>query len=60
VSLWGRTCHPTGELLAYDAVRYDVAVVYLEQSGFDVEAAAKAYDEDEAWERANPMRRRRP
>jgi hypothetical protein len=41
-------------------VRYDVAVLYLEQSGFDVEAAVKAYEEDEAWERANRMRGRRP
>jgi hypothetical protein len=35
-----------------------VAVLYLEQSGFDVEAAARAYEEDEAWERANPTGRR--
>jgi LysM repeat protein len=33
---------------------YDVALLYLEQTGYDVEAAADAYFDDEAWERAHP------
>lgn len=33
---------------------YDVALLYLEQSSYDVEAAAEAYFDDEAWEKANP------
>lgn len=33
---------------------YDVALLYLEQSGYDVEAAAEEYFDDEAWEKANP------
>ena len=34
---------------------YDVAVLYLEQAGYDVDAAVEAYFADEAWERAHPL-----
>ncbi|KAK1765781.1 hypothetical protein QBC33DRAFT_543947 [Phialemonium atrogriseum] len=33
---------------------YDVAVLYLEQAGHDLDAAVDAYFADEAWERENP------
>ncbi|CCF35809.1 hypothetical protein CH063_07515 [Colletotrichum higginsianum] len=34
---------------------YDVAVLYLEQVGYDVAAALEAYSDDEAWERDHPV-----
>ncbi|KAK2032693.1 hypothetical protein LX32DRAFT_611462 [Colletotrichum zoysiae] len=34
---------------------YDVAVLYLEQVGYDLAAAMEAYLDDEAWERNNPV-----
>ncbi|KAK4216100.1 hypothetical protein QBC37DRAFT_280265 [Rhypophila decipiens] len=34
---------------------YDVAVLYLEQAGYDIEAATEAYFADEAWERDHPF-----
>ncbi|KAJ0159849.1 hypothetical protein CTA2_9007 [Colletotrichum tanaceti] len=34
---------------------YDVAVLYLEQVGYDVAAAMEAYSDDEAWERDHPV-----
>lgn len=37
---------------------YDVASLYLEQQGYDLEAAAVAYFDDEAWEREHPNQRR--
>lgn len=33
---------------------YDVALLYLEQSGYDLGVAAQAYFDDEAWERNHP------
>jgi len=38
---------------------YDVALLYLEQSGYDLEAAAVAFYDDEAWERAHPNQKRK-
>ncbi|KAK3340799.1 hypothetical protein B0H65DRAFT_430404 [Neurospora tetraspora] len=35
---------------------YDVAVLYLEGCGFDVEQAVKALRDDERWEREHPLR----
>lgn len=35
---------------------YSVAVMYLEAVGYDVEAAAEKYFEDEEWERKNPFK----
>lgn len=37
---------------------YDIALLYLEQSAYDLEAAAVAYYDDEAWERAHPNQNR--
>ncbi|GKT43921.1 uncharacterized protein ColSpa_04102 [Colletotrichum spaethianum] len=34
---------------------YDVAVLYLEQVGYDLAAAMEAYCDDEAWERNHPV-----
>lgn len=33
---------------------YDIALLYLEQSGYDLQAAVDAYFADEAWEREHP------
>lgn len=38
---------------------YDVALLYLEQSKFDLDAAMEAHFADEAWERANPQGKQR-
>jgi hypothetical protein len=37
---------------------YDVAVLYLEQSHYDLSIAVGAYLGDEAWERAHPLQQR--
>ncbi|OHF02664.1 hypothetical protein CORC01_02060 [Colletotrichum orchidophilum] len=34
---------------------YDVAVLYLEQVGYDLAAAMEAYADDEAWEKSHPV-----
>ncbi|KAF0327573.1 hypothetical protein GQ607_005117 [Colletotrichum asianum] len=34
---------------------YDVAVLYLEQAGYDLEQAMEAFAADEAWERVHPV-----
>ncbi|KAJ6446549.1 peptidoglycan-binding lysin domain-containingprotein [Purpureocillium lavendulum] len=36
---------------------YDVALLYLEQSAYDLGDAIEAYRDDEAWERNHPMQR---
>jgi hypothetical protein len=33
---------------------YDVAVLYLEQAGYDLQLATETYFADEEWERAHP------
>ncbi|KAK3082249.1 hypothetical protein LTS18_010666 [Coniosporium uncinatum] len=35
--------------------RYDVATLYLQQSDYNLESAIEAYNEDERWERENPL-----
>lgn len=35
--------------------RYDVAVLYLKQADYDLDAAIHAYKEDEEWAEKNPM-----
>jgi hypothetical protein len=35
---------------------YDVALLYLEQAGYDLEAAVTAYKDDEKWEKEHPMK----
>ncbi|TQS33482.1 hypothetical protein Golomagni_06171 [Golovinomyces magnicellulatus] len=35
---------------------YDIALLYLEQSKYDLDASIEAHFADEAWERANPQR----
>jgi hypothetical protein len=35
--------------------RYDVALLYLEQADYDLEAAIAAYKEDEMWEKQHPI-----
>jgi len=42
-------------MVATKVADYDVAVLYLEQAGYDSQAAADAYFADEAWERENPL-----
>ena len=37
------------------ALRYDVALLYLEQADYDLDAAVGAYLADEKWEREHPM-----
>ena len=37
------------------ALRYDVALLYLRQAEWDLEAAMEAYREDERWEREHPL-----
>lgn len=34
---------------------YDVAVLYLEQAGYDLDEAVVRYTDDERWERENPF-----
>ncbi|PHH91550.1 hypothetical protein CDD83_35 [Cordyceps sp. RAO-2017] len=36
---------------------YDVALLYLEQSSYDLEAAVLSYFDDDAWERRHPRQR---
>ncbi|KAF3075763.1 hypothetical protein CFAM422_002186 [Trichoderma lentiforme] len=38
---------------------YDYALLYMEQAGYDIDAAIVAYMDDEAWERTHPNRRER-
>ena len=35
--------------------RYDVALLYLKQADYDLDAAVEAFKADEKWERENPM-----
>ncbi|PTB81153.1 hypothetical protein M440DRAFT_1321741 [Trichoderma longibrachiatum ATCC 18648] len=38
---------------------YDFALLYMEQAGYDIDAAITAYLDDEAWELSHPNQRRR-
>ncbi|KAI0013677.1 hypothetical protein F4779DRAFT_625172 [Xylariaceae sp. FL0662B] len=42
-------------MVACKVHEYDVAVLYLEQAGYDIEMATEKYFADEAWERAHPV-----
>lgn len=42
-------------MMAVKTPEYDVAVLYLEQEKFDLEAAIQAYRDDEQWEKDHPM-----
>ena len=35
--------------------RYDVALLYLEQSEYDLDAAIQAFQDDESWEKEHPL-----
>lgn len=35
---------------------YDVAVLYLENAGYDFEVAVAVFEDDERWERENPLK----
>lgn len=37
------------------SLRYDLALLYLEQADYDLEAAIDAYKEDERWEKEHPL-----
>ena len=34
---------------------YDIALLYLEQTDYDMEAAVEIYKDDERWEKEHPM-----
>ena len=36
-------------------LRYDVALLYLQQADYDLDHAVEAYLEDEKWEKEHPM-----
>lgn len=42
-------------MVATKVADYDVAVLYLEQSGYDLAQAVARFLEDEAWEREHPL-----
>ncbi|KAK0621374.1 hypothetical protein B0T17DRAFT_608599 [Bombardia bombarda] len=42
-------------MVATKVADYDVAVLYLEQAGYDMAKATEAYFADEQWERENPI-----
>jgi hypothetical protein len=35
--------------------RYDVALLYLKQANYELDAAVEAYKADERWEREHPL-----
>lgn len=37
------------------SLRYDIALLYLQQSDYDLDRAVEAYLEDEKWEKDHPM-----
>jgi len=37
------------------SIRYDLALLYLEQSEYDLDAAIDAYKEDDRWEKEHPL-----
>lgn len=39
-------------------LRYDVALLYLEQADWSLEGAVEAYREDERWEQEHPLEAR--
>lgn len=55
--MWGKKKNRSGktELEADRGIRYDIALLYLEQVDYDIEAAIEAYKEDERWEKEHPL-----
>lgn len=39
----------------YISIRYDIALLYLEQANYDLELAMGVYKDDERWEKENPI-----
>ena len=39
-------------------LRYDVALLYLQQTEWDLETAIEAYKDDERWEKEHPLEAR--
>ncbi|KAI9055490.1 hypothetical protein LZ554_000444 [Drepanopeziza brunnea f. sp. 'monogermtubi'] len=52
VRKWMVTCKVSDVALKY---RYDVALLYLQQVDYDLEAAVEAYKDDERWEKEHPI-----
>lgn len=48
-------CKYIGFLKLTNMRRYDVAVLYLEQAGYNLENAMSAFRADETWERDHPL-----
>lgn len=42
-------------MVACKVAEYDVALLYLKQVDYDLEAAIEAYKEDERWEKEHPI-----
>jgi len=42
-------------MVACKVSEYDVALLYLQQVDYDLEAAIEAYKDDERWEKEHPM-----
>jgi hypothetical protein len=42
-------------MVSCKVAEYDVALLYLKQADYDLEAAVEAYREDETWEKAHPL-----
>lgn len=42
-------------MVATKIADYDVAILYLEQNGYDLAQAVSRFLEDEAWERDHPL-----
>ncbi|KAI7459861.1 hypothetical protein KC357_g9095 [Hortaea werneckii] len=42
-------------MMGCKVAEYDIALLYLDQAAWDVQAAIEAFREDEAWERAHPL-----
>jgi len=36
-------------------LRYDIAILYLQQTNYDLDGAVEAYLADEKWEKEHPM-----
>jgi len=42
-------------MVACKVAEYDIALLYLKQANYDLDAAIEAYKADERWEREHPM-----
>lgn len=52
ISIFAETYAGTG---TYTADRYDIALLYLEQFDYDLDAAVEAFKDDERWEQEHPL-----